>query len=258
MFLKKGILGFIIFFGVLCTHSLAVSAEEDIELDVEKERLEFLEMMEEVEKENEESGRDINIFEELSDQDYINLLPEFEKIELENLELSEEELDELAYDVIVDYYNKNYKEQKSQDNIITPLYISVGGANSKEVKLCANHPIACSKVKDDAKKAKNATLVFYSSGLHNGNGDAFRHALWNRLMVSSVGTNLAKKFADAHEFGAKNQPKLEEEMDLHNNKLGRSLSSSHTNTVLSAINSGKGKRIVNGKLVKTNRSGLKK
>lgn len=38
--------------------------------------------------------------------------------------------------------------------------------------------------------------------MHNGNGDAFRHAVWNFGMTIDVGADFAKKWSDAHEFGS--------------------------------------------------------
>ena len=40
---------------------------------------------------------------------------------------------------------------------------------------------------------------YITSKLHNGNGDAFRHCLWNYGMAIDVGQDFAKKWGDAHE-----------------------------------------------------------
>ena len=64
-------------------------------------------------------------------------------------------------------------------------------------------------------------------GLH-GAGNAFRHALWNCLImmycckVSSAEKSLhwAKKITDLHEDLFPNEP-LQTKMDLHNNEIGR-------------------------------------
>ena len=50
---------------------------------------------------------------------------------------------------------------------------------------------------------KYSQEMYESSVLHNGNGDAFRHTLWNYGMAIDVGQGFAKKWADAHENGAK-------------------------------------------------------
>ncbi len=95
---------------------------------------------------------------------------------------------------------------------------------------------------------------------HNGNGDAFRHALWNYGMVLDVGASFAKKWADAHENGTPNNPALEKEMDLYNNNVGRGLGSSNPSPgsigkmidlVKAKVDAGICKIIVNGKLVKS-------
>lgn len=67
--------------------------------------------------------------------------------------------------------------------------------------------------------------------------DAFRHALWNALIAKYIGdkrnqisecTDWAKKFTDKHEEGAskpsdmtKEDFEFDQEMDYHNNKIGR-------------------------------------
>lgn len=55
---------------------------------------------------------------------------------------------------------------------------------------------------------------------HNGNGDAFRHALWNYGMAVDVGSSFAKQWSNAHENGTSNNPALEKQMDLFNNGVG--------------------------------------
>ncbi|TVZ21734.1 hypothetical protein JM84_0612 [Dokdonia sp. Hel_I_63] len=72
----------------------------------------------------------------------------------------------------------------------------------------------------------------YSKKHHlNGPENAFRHALWNMLIVHlSVQRGLplqrslawAKRFTDWHEDFSPNAP-LERAMDLHNNRVGRDL-----------------------------------
>jgi hypothetical protein len=56
---------------------------------------------------------------------------------------------------------------------------------------------------------------------HNGNGDAFRHTLWNFGMAIDVGSSFAQQWGDAHENGTPNNPPLEKQMDLFNNGVGR-------------------------------------
>uniref|UniRef100_UPI003865ACE6 DUF6973 domain-containing protein n=1 Tax=Methanobrevibacter sp. TaxID=66852 RepID=UPI003865ACE6 len=100
----------------------------------------------------------------------------------------------------------------------------------------------------------------------NGNGDAFRHTLWNYGMGIDVGQSFAKKWADAHENGAAGQPALEKKMDLFNNDIGRGLAKTYPNTVSHAtfkkktkakVRAGECRRISNSKLVKSSSSGEK-
>lgn len=65
----------------------------------------------------------------------------------------------------------------------------------------------------------------------NNKANAFRHALWNALLVNEAikwNRNLpksvlwAKKITDWHEHFSPNKP-LEKVMDLHNNEIGRKL-----------------------------------
>jgi hypothetical protein len=66
--------------------------------------------------------------------------------------------------------------------------------------------------------------------LHNGNGDAFRHTLWNFGMTIDVGSSFAKTWSDAHEYGTSGQPAIEKTMDLYNNSVGIQLGRDNPNT----------------------------
>lgn len=102
--------------------------------------------------------------------------------------------------------------------------------------------------------------------LHNGNGDAFRHALWNYGMAIDVGPSFAKKWSDAHEYGDSNNHPLEQKMDLHNNAVGLQLARNNPSTVAHStfknktrekVRNGSCRRIVGTSLVGTNSSGEK-
>ena len=107
---------------------------------------------------------------------------------------------------------------------------------------------------------------YISSELHNGNGDAFRHILWNYGMVIDVGYDFAKKWSNAHENGSYGQPDIEKEMDLYNNSIGLNLGLQYPNTVSHStfisnskekVRNGSAKRIVDGRLTSTNYNGEK-
>ncbi|MFT5761221.1 MAG: hypothetical protein ACI8WA_000331 [Polaribacter sp.] len=75
----------------------------------------------------------------------------------------------------------------------------------------------------NGQKATWRAENLYPNSLHNGKGDAFRHAYFNGLNAFLLGEPLAKSLATAHE----NKPlryfheSKEKEMDLFNNQVGR-------------------------------------
>ncbi|WP_069650303.1 DUF6973 domain-containing protein [Caloranaerobacter ferrireducens] len=81
------------------------------------------------------------------------------------------------------YLNKNIKvnEVIAYSNYPAPVDL-----NPEEQKLYNENPTKGLKAIWQGKKAFNEANERYSSGLHNGNGDAFRHAYWNALMVKHI------------------------------------------------------------------------
>lgn len=145
-------------------------------------------------------------------------------------------------------------------------YIS-GKLNSKEQALYNKNKSKGLLCMANGKLAiKYAEQNYKSSELHNGNGDAFRHALWNYGMALDVGVSFAKEWSTAHEEGAKNQPDIEKKMDLFNNGVG--LHQINVNSKPGSINkmvsiikarvrAGGCKVIRNGKLTTSNSTGEK-
>ena len=74
---------------------------------------------------------------------------------------------------------------------------------------------------DNKGKAERFAENSELGGLHNGPGDAFRHALFNALNTQTVGDQFTKELGDAHEEDRPNQPANEKQMDLNNNEVGR-------------------------------------
>jgi hypothetical protein len=72
----------------------------------------------------------------------------------------------------------------------------------------------------NAKYALDEAQSLYPTSIHNGNGDAFRHALFSALNAKVLGVALAKQLGDAHELKP-GSPVLENQMDLFNNQIGR-------------------------------------
>lgn len=87
--------------------------------------------------------------------------------------------------------------------------------------------------------------------LHNGKGDAFRHAYWNALSSLKIGEFLTAQLTTAHEEKPHTYPynSKESEMDLFNNNVGREIArQNHTDLalgVLNALNNGELKYLNN-------------
>lgn len=98
--------------------------------------------------------------------------------------------------------------------------------------LSARHPRFVIPTIRGTRKTVAICNKHYGKKQHlNGPENAFRHALWNMLIVHlSVQRGLplqrslawAKRFTDWHEDFSPNAP-LERAMDLHNNRVGRNL-----------------------------------
>jgi anti-sigma28 factor (negative regulator of flagellin synthesis) len=98
-----------------------------------------------------------------------------------------------------------------------------GKQTTREFQTMFIHPISAFVVYNNSQKALGYAFSLYSEdGIHNGKGDAFRHALWNAMNTRDLGKVIAKKYADAHE-DYKGNPTGEKNMDLKNNEIGREI-----------------------------------
>lgn len=94
------------------------------------------------------------------------------------------------------------------------------GLTPAEKLYLISHPTHIVAIKEAADFAlAEAVRRFRGPGLHNGEGDAFRHCLWSALMARDIGPENALIFSTAHEAYSANPPG-EREMDLHNNSVG--------------------------------------
>lgn len=83
----------------------------------------------------------------------------------------------------------------------------------------------------DMFRARNDALALseaYGSATSGFQGDAYRHAIWNMLMVKYVGDEFTtidaaiqfvKEFGEAHEYGRLLEPAMDRAMDLLNNRV---------------------------------------
>lgn len=167
--------------------------------------------------------------------------------------------------------------KKLNNKIDAPYSVGVGplkkNLNYVEMVLYADNP----EIVDDwlwtGGEANSSSIVLFNkdnSSYDASNQNAFLHAYWNGLMVQKMGLSNAKKWADAHEFGASNNTGIEKYMDLFNNAKGREIALSVMNDtsityktaeishrIYNAVGEGILRRVVNGKLVPTDNSSYK-
>lgn len=162
------------------------------------------------------------------------------------------------------------KKINDKENQPSTYAYNIFGKNvtKEELLLVAKYPIQSVKVFNNSSTASStASSLYKAETLYLGNGDAFRHAYWNALNVKSVGANIAKAFANAHE--SETPEGNDKTMDLRNNTVGRNIGRIYSNSsnatiknkVIEAVNQGRLYRLYNnnikGKLIATDSSGRK-
>lgn len=109
-----------------------------------------------------------------------------------------------------------------------------------------------------AREAMNRALReaqerYPGSGLHNGEGDAWRHCYWMCLMARNfwVGPDKARSIGRCHEnAGDRNgQPAGERDMDLHNNDVGISVGSARPKPSREGCATGCDEAVKDGRLI---------
>ncbi len=155
---------------------------------------------------------------------------------------------------------KIIEKEKLFDTYITPSYTIWGkNLNAAEIALTVLFPIAAIQVYFDAQTAtEEAENRYQYNTLYQGNGDAFRHAYWNALMIYHIGAFKAELFANAHESEAPDG--IDKTMDLFNNSYGRYIGqtwnpSDYISATMASIDYGFLYRIIDNQLVDTDSSG---
>jgi len=121
----------------------------------------------------------------------------------------------------------------------------------------------------DANLEASSSFEKENESYDNSNQNAFLHSYWNAQMVKEMGSDSAKKWADAHEFGASNNTGLEKYMDLYNNAEGRKIGEEYVKDkklfkeplrkrILKKVQEGEMRRIIDNELVPTDSSSQKK
>ena len=168
---------------------------------------------------------------------------------------------ELTDNEILTLLVKKINDKENQPS--TYAYNILGkNATKEELLLVAKYPTQSVKIFNNSSTASNtASSLYKAETLYLGNGDAFRHAYWNALNVKSVGADIAKAFANAHE--SETPEGNDKTMDLRNNTVGRNIGRIYSNSsnatiknkVIEAVNQDRLYRLYNnnikGKLITT-------
>lgn len=168
---------------------------------------------------------------------------------------------ELTDNEILTLLVKKINDKENQPS--TYAYNILGkNATKEELLLVVKYPTQSVKIFNNSSTASNtASSLYKAETLYLGNGDAFRHAYWNALNVKSVGADIAKAFANAHE--SETPEGNDKTMDLRNNTVGRNIGRIYSNSsnatiknkVIEAVNQGRLYRLYNnnikGKLITT-------
>ena len=163
-----------------------------------------------------------------------------------NPTVTDEELDVYANKIINNPFSSSIGSKSRAAYTDMDAYIS-GRLNSREQSLYNSNKAKALLCLANGKLALDyAASNYINSVLHNGNGDAFRHTLWNFGMTVDVGSSFAKTWSDAHEYGSSNQPAIEQSMDLFNNGVGIQLGRDNPNTFFHSTFISKSKEKVSG------------
>lgn len=161
---------------------------------------------------------------------------------------------ELTDNEILTLLVKKINDKENQPS--TYAYNILGkNATKEELLLVAKYPTQSVKIFNNSSTASNtASSLYKAETLYLGNGDAFRHAYWNALNVKSVGADIAKAFANAHE--SETPEGNDKTMDLRNNTVGRNIGRIYSNSsnatiknkVIEAVNQGRLYRLYNNNI----------
>jgi Domain of unknown function (DUF4157) len=94
---------------------------------------------------------------------------------------------------------------------------------SSQAAVIASHPIDAFTVNGLADDALALAQGSGLSGLHLGPADSLRHCFWNCRMAQELGAAEAEEFATGHENSGPSPIPFDNQMDLHDNSIGRGL-----------------------------------
>jgi RHS repeat-associated protein len=124
------------------------------------------------------------------------------------------------------------------------LATAYGGVTGADVSYFMRHPV--NAIKADRLRERAAfeagrvvelgRIPGGEAGMHNGPGDAVRHATGSCLMTRELGAETAKTITDGHENDDTTQPVGERQMDQANNQVGRSVAPNPGSCIDNVVN----------------------
>jgi hypothetical protein len=110
------------------------------------------------------------------------------------------------------------------------------------VIVAISHPFDAVRANSAANDSFAAARRSGLTGPHLGPQDAFRHCVWNCFMEQRIGAVRAEQFATGHENSGPSPIPFDNQMDLHDNVIGRRLGTPSANCeteCMTAITSGR-------------------
>ena len=92
-----------------------------------------------------------------------------------------------------------------------------------EIEVASTNPFDAWQANSAADGSFAAARASGLPGAYLGPQDAFRHCIWNCFMAQRIGASEAEKFGTGHENSGPSAVPFDNQMDLHNNSVGRSL-----------------------------------
>lgn len=211
-----------------------------------------------------EKRKDINYSDLLELQDVKYFIGKAEEFRSQQQSATLEQINSFLKKEMKRYYRQKIELSSTMDY---PIPGNESALNQLEKDLYNSNPYYGLLSLECGRMALDETDVRYTDDAQRGgNGDAFRHAFWNAMMVNTTTKEWAEKWATAHEDGDLTNDYLNRTMDLSNNYRGREIglanltSKSYFKTylapkVVQSIDAGKMIRIVSYQLVATDSSG---
>ena len=174
-----------------------------------------------------ENVESIDKSERMQNKDFENIIVEIQNIKSAHPEYSE--------DMILEIMNQNHPNS-SIPGVERGIGDIWNALTESEKRLCIRYPFDALRVNEAKNIATSQTEAKFGFNGLGDHSDAFRHGIWNAEMTVLIGKEKAELFATAHEdkdvtgMESDGYPKTaHQDMDLHNNEVGRNIGEEHRN-----------------------------